>query len=352
MTTLFRHRPLVLRASSRITGQITGLVAGLTLAFAGTAQAQTELKFASAAPPTSPWAKQIDRTAALVAAETKGALKISPFYNSQLGSENDVIAQISRGRIEMGAFTLNSAALQVPEIALLHMPMYFDTTAQRDCVLDKHIATATAEALAKKGLVFIRWGEVGPIHLPGKKAYVTPADVRGLKVGMVTNKMTNDFWRSMGANPIPTAVAEVSSSMQTGLIDTYPTPYAFYIPSGLNKIAPVMVKFPLWDSISMTLMNKGVYDKLTPEMKAALAKDSEVHPNSMLRAEIRGVDTALTGAHKQAGGTVVEAPREAQAEWRAATAAFYPKMAKELGPDGEKFFALMEAGKKACEGAK
>ena len=37
--------------------------------------APTELKFASSAPPTSPWAKQIDRTAALVLEETKGALK-------------------------------------------------------------------------------------------------------------------------------------------------------------------------------------------------------------------------------------------------------------------------------------
>ena len=81
----------------------------------GLAQAQTtplEFKFASSAPPTSPWAKQIDRSAAQVAEETKGAVKITPFYGSQLGSENDAIAQISRGRIEMGTFTLGAVALR------------------------------------------------------------------------------------------------------------------------------------------------------------------------------------------------------------------------------------------------
>ena len=72
-----------------------------------------ELKFASSAPPTSPWAKQIDRTAAFMDAETKGAVKISPFYNSQLGSENDAIAQISRGRLEMGSFTAAAALMQI-----------------------------------------------------------------------------------------------------------------------------------------------------------------------------------------------------------------------------------------------
>lgn len=320
---------------------------------AAPAAAQTvELKFASSAPPTSPWAKQIDRMAAGVLEESKGTLKISPFYNSQLGSENDAIAQIARGRIDMGSFTLGSLALQVPEVALLHLPMYFATAAQRDCVLDNHALKPVAEALDKKGLRFLGWGEVGPVHLPGKKAYTTPADVRGIKVGVVTNKMNNEFWKAMGANPVPTAVAEVSSSMQTGLIDTYPTPYAFYLPSGLNKIAPVMVKLNIWHSAGVTVINKGVYDKLSPEAKAALDKDAVKHPAALLRGEIRGVDTALTGAHKQAGGTVVEATAEQHNEWRKSLGNFWVTMAKDLGADGERFFAMMEAGKKACEGAK
>jgi TRAP-type transport system periplasmic protein len=236
----------------------------LTLA-TGLAQSQTtpiEYKFASSAPPTSPWAKQIDRTAAQVAEETKGAVKITPFYGSQLGSENDAIAQISRGRIDMGSFTANSVALQVPEIALLQLPFFFESQAQRDCVLDNHVQKHTVEALAKKNLVFLSWGEVGSVHLPGKKAYATPADVKGIKVGVVANKMTADFWRAMGANPIPTNVAEATSSSQTGLIDTYPTPFAFYVPSGLNKVLPTITKLPLWEAAGVWLINKGIYDKM------------------------------------------------------------------------------------------
>jgi TRAP-type C4-dicarboxylate transport system substrate-binding protein len=108
----------------------------------GLVQAQTtplEFKFASSAPPTSPWARQIDRIAANVAEETMGAVKVTPFHGSQLGSENDAIAQISRGRIDMGTFTANSVALQVPEIALLQLPFFFDNQVQRDCVLDNHV---------------------------------------------------------------------------------------------------------------------------------------------------------------------------------------------------------------------
>ncbi|NBT93019.1 MAG: TRAP transporter substrate-binding protein [Betaproteobacteria bacterium] len=339
-----------MRISAIFAAALTAL--GATVV-SGIASAQTvELKFASSAPPTSPWAKQIDRFAAYMDAETKGALKISPFFNSQLGSENDAIAQVSRGRLDMGSFTAASVALQVPEIALVQLPFYFSTAAQRDCVLDNHAQKPMTEALAKKGLRFLRWGEVGAVHLPGKKAYVTPADVRGIKVGVVTNKLNNEFWKAMGANPVPTAVAEVSSSMQTGLIDTYPTPFAFYVPSGLNKIAPTMTKFPLWDAAGVTLMNLGIYEKLSPEVKAALERETEKYPNSLYRAEIRGVDAALTNVAKGAGGTVVDTTAEQRAEWQKVLGNFWTTMAKEMGPEGEKFFAVLEAGKKSCENAK
>jgi TRAP-type C4-dicarboxylate transport system substrate-binding protein len=307
-----------------------------------------EFKFASSAPPTSPWARQIDRMAAQVAEESKGAVKITPFYGSQLGSENDAIAQISRGRLDMGSFTANAVALQVPELALVQLPMFFETRVQRDCVLDNHLRQHAVDALAKKNLRFLNWGEVGSVHLPGKKPYVTPADVKGIKVGVVANKMTADFWRAMGANPIPTSVAEATSSSQTGLIDTYPTPYAFYVPSGLNKVLPVMTKLPLWESAGITLINKGIYDKLPPDVQAGFDRGVAKTPVPILRAEIRGVDTALTDVHQKAGGTVVNATPEQLAEWRKGLAPVWQNIAKDVGPDGEKFLALMESGKSAC----
>lgn len=318
------------------------------LCAAGAATAQTEFKFASSAPPTSPWAKQITRTAANVDEATAGAVKITPLFGSQLGSENDAIAQISRGRIDMGSFTANAVALQVPEISLLQLPLFFDSQAQRDCVLDNHVQQYTVDALAKKSLVFIAWGEVGSIHLPGKKPYLTPADVKGIKVGVVANKMTADFWRAMGANPIPTNVAEATSSSQTGLIDTYPTPYAFYVPSGLNKVLPVMTKLPLWESAGVTLMNKGIYDKMPADLRAKFDTGVRKTPVSTLRAEIRGVDAALTQVHEKAGGTVVVATPEQRAAWAKGLEPVWAEIAKDVGPDGEKYLALMEAGKKAC----
>lgn len=328
-------------------------LAAITLALAAVpAIAQIELRFASSAPPTSPWARQIDRNASAVIRESGGALRIKPFYNSQLGAEPDALEQVSRGRIDMGSFTLSAVALQLPEIGLLQLPMYFASTAERDCLLDHHVQKTVQDALERKGLKFIAWGEVGPVHLPGKRAFATPADVRGIKVGIVANRHNTELWQALGAQPVPMAVDEVASSVQAGLIDTYPTPFAFYMPSGLNKIAPTMTKLPLSDAVGVMLMNKGVYDRLPPEGKAAMARAHARYPAPLLRKEIRAMDTALTAAHKASGGTVVEATPAQRAEWRKALAGFWQAMARELGPDGETLFAQMEAGRRACEQAR
>jgi TRAP-type C4-dicarboxylate transport system substrate-binding protein len=113
-----------------------------------------------------------------------------------------------------------------------------------------------------------------------------------------------------------------------------------------------MTKLPLWESAGVTLMNKGVYDKLPADLRAKFDTGLRKTPVSTLRAEIRGVDTALTGVHTQAGGTVVQATPEQLAEWAKGLEPLWASIAKDVGPDGPKFLALMEAGKKACEGAK
>ena len=118
-------------------------VIGLTVA-GGNALAQdkkpVELRYSSGAPPQgNPWVMQINRFAKDVEEESKGEIKIQPFLASALGSEQDTVAQVARGRIDMGGYSGGSAALIVPEIGLLLMPAYFSGPEQFDCVLDNHM---------------------------------------------------------------------------------------------------------------------------------------------------------------------------------------------------------------------
>ena len=307
-----------------------------------------ELRYSSGAPPAgNPWVMQINRFAKEVEEESKGEIKIQPFFASQLGSEQDTVQQVARGRIDMGGYSGGSAALIVPEIGLLLMPAYFKSNAEFDCVLDNHMTKTVTELFAKKGVYFAGWTEVGNIDLWGKKPYLTPKDLNGAKAASYANKTQQLFFSSQGANPNPLGLPEWIPAFQTGLAEVVFTPITYALPSGLTKVAPVATR-GFYDSPGLTLMNKAVFDKLSKEHQEALNRATARNTSAKMRAEVRGFENTLFGMHEKAGGQAVTLTPEQRVAWRKALEPVYPQIVKETGGDGVGFFAQMEAGVKAC----
>lgn len=308
-----------------------------------------EIRYSSGAPPSgNPWATQINRFAKDVEEESKGEIKISPFFSSQLGSEQDTVQQVARGRIDMGGYSSGSAALLVPEIGLLVMPFYWKNNEELDCVLDNHLYKTVADMYAKKGVQFLGWTDVGTIDFFGKKPFTAPKDIAGIKAISYANKTQALFYSALGGNANPMGIPEWIPAFQTGLGEIVMTPITLALPSGLSKVATVATRAALYDSPALTLMNKGVFDKLTKEHQEALLRANARHPSAKYRAEVRGFENVLYGMHEKAGGTVVTITAEQRAVWRKAMEPVFPQIVKETGSGAESFFAAMEAGRKAC----
>jgi len=324
-------------------------VAGLA-GSAATAQDKKpiELRYTTGAPAKTPWVMQLERFAKDVDEESKGALKIEQFIAAQLGNEQDTIQQVARGRIDMGGFSTGAVALVLPELAVLGIPFLFKDLPEQDCVIDKSITGPIAERLAKKGVKFLGWTEVGTVDIVGKKPYVSPNDVNGLKAASASNKVSAAMWSSLGANPNPIGITEIAAAFQTGLVDVNATVITFYMPSGLGKIAPVMTRVVLSDAPGIVVMNQGVWDKLSAENMDALAKAMARRTADQLRKEIRGFEQTLREMHIKGGGQIVDVTPAQREEWRKKLEPVWSQMIKDIGPDGEAMFGQVEAGRKAC----
>ncbi len=186
----------------------------------GAAWAQTvELRYATSAPPKTVWEMQVQRFQKQVEDGSKGSLKINAFLNSQLGSEQDTVQQVARGRIDSGGYSVTAGSLLVPEISLLSIPFLFKDQKEQDCVYDNHLTKLTQDMFLKKGVVMLSWSEVGVADIIGKKPYISPDDLKGLKARSAPNKVAAFMWSQFGANPNPLPVTEWNSAFQTGLID-------------------------------------------------------------------------------------------------------------------------------------
>ncbi len=312
------------------------------------AQAKVELRYSSGAPPTgNPWVTQINRLVKDVEEESKGEIKVQTFLNSQLGSEQDTVSQVARGRIDMGGYSSGAAAQIVPEMALIVMPMYWKNTAEFDCTLDNHLFKPLQELFAKKGVQFVGWSEVGNIDLWGKKPYLSPKDLQGVKAAIYPNKTQQLFYSTNGANPNPLGLPEWIPAFQTGLAEVVFTTITSALPMGLSKSATVATR-GFYDSPGLTLMNKATYDKLSKPHQEAIQRAVARHTTDKLRGEVRGFENVLFGMHEKAGGQAVTLTPEQRAVWRKSLESVYPQIVKDIGGDSEKIFAAMESGAKAC----
>ncbi len=333
---------------------LKALVAAMTTsaAMAGQVLAQStpiEIKYASTAPPKTVWAMQVERFASDVTESSKGALKVNAFLGAQLGSEQDTIQQVARGRIESGGFSLTAGSLIVPELSIISIPFLFKNGAEQDCVIDMPaVAKYTDESFAAKGVQFLGWSEVGTTHFFGKKPILVPDDIKGLKARSQPSKIGAYIWTTFGANPNPLPVTEWNSAHQTGLVDVADSGPTYYHFAGLGKIAPVMTLSAHQDLAGVVVMNKAFYDKLTADQKAAVTSSRVKNPDTKLRAEVRGFEEKILEMHKQGGGQVVAMPDAQREVWRKAMEPQFEKIVADVGGDGKRLWGLIQDGLKTC----
>jgi TRAP-type C4-dicarboxylate transport system substrate-binding protein len=195
------------------------------------------------------------------------------------------------------------------------------------------------------GRKFLGWTEVGTGDIVGKP-YLVPADVKGLSVS--AQQMSATMWRRSAPTDL-IGITEIASAFQTGLTDVNGTVITFYLPSGLAKVAPVLSRVEFADAPGIILINKGVYDKLPADQRAALDKAVARRSATQLRQEIRGFEQVLRDMHVKAGGTIATPTPEQRELWRKALQAAWPKMVQEVGGDAPGFYKQMEAARASCE---
>lgn len=310
------------------------------------AQQKLEFKFASSAPPRTPWDAQINRFRDDIAKESNGAITMVPFGNSVLGSEQDTILQVQQGRIESGGYSVTAGAQIVKEMALLAAPYLWESEKQVDCVLDNFLLGAYQKLFEKRGLILTQWSEVGWVNVYGKKPLLKPEDVKGYKVRMAPANSAKVFWQALGANGVPLGVPDVNPSLQTGLVDGGDYPNLTYVATGTGKLAPHLTLTEHVHSAGIVVFSKRFWDKLPKETKDMILKVSS--PPHQLRTEVRAVQSQMLKLHASQGGTVHPLSPEQRDAWRQATLPAQKELVKEIGGEAPKLWELIQKGKKEC----
>ena len=254
------------------------------------AQAPTQIRISTAAPPSDFLAKALEQLKADVDAASVG-LDVSVHPASTLFKQGTEVPALQRGNLEMSTMTTFEVAQQIPELGYFNRGYLLRDYDQLFRVFDGAIGEDFRKTVAEKmGIVILATHYLGTrqVSLRQKRAVKAPADLAGVKMRMPAGPEWLLLGRTLGVTPVPLGMPEVYLAMKTGTVDGQENPLSilnaakFYEVSEQIVLTAHMVQ-PVFFAIA-----KPVWDKLNPDQRNAL--DAAARKTAKAGSDLRLAD--------------------------------------------------------------
>lgn len=181
-------------------------------------------KLGTLAPEGSVWMERLREIMEEINVLTDGRVKTIFYPGGVMGDEPDMVKKMRYGQLHIGGFTIHGTITIAPEMAVMSLPFLFDDFDELDYIRKK-MFPEFREIFKKKGFMLLSWVDQGGfINYYSKSEIHSPEDMKKLKVWAWSGEPVNIATaKALGVTPITTPVPEVLPSLQTGLIDTFPT---------------------------------------------------------------------------------------------------------------------------------
>lgn len=289
-------------------GIVFGALAALTLG-AGTAAAQTKLKWAHVYETSEPFHTESVWAAGEIGKRTEGRYQIDVFPASQLGKESDINQGLTLGTVDIIISGSSFAAREYPPIGVTYFPYTFrDANHLLAYTKSEKYKELTAGYEEASGHHITATTYYGTRHTTSNRPIAKCADMQGLKIRVPDVPAYLAMPRACGGNTAPIAFAEVYLALQNGTVEAQENPLTtieakkFYeVQTHINLTGHIV------DHLN-TIVSKNAWAQLSDADKAIF---TEVMQEAAARATKIIVDreTALVQTFKDRGITIVESDK-------------------------------------------
>jgi TRAP-type transport system periplasmic protein len=320
-----------------------------TFALAGTAAAQTVLRFSHTDQPGGARQKAAELFGQKIERYTQGRYKVQVYPAGQLANDPKAVEQLQLGGIDFTVSSTGTYATHLPTLNLSLLPYLVENYEQGWKLYDesKWLKSQFDKAPAK-GFHFIATWEAGFRDMTTKEPLGSPADAKGRKLRSFPNEMMRWTLEAIGFNVIILPLPEVYLAIQQGAVQGQENPIDTIFANKFYEVAPnVTLTHHVYSPIPLTMSEK-TWARMSPADQAAVMK-AGAEAAAWSRNEIKANDDRQL-AEMQAKGTKVARP--ALAPFRDAVKPVYAKAREKYGADVDAFIADAEAVRNALPAAK
>ncbi len=317
---------------------VGGAAAAMVAGTAGAARAAGQrYRLGLSQPADSPNCIRVREMAEHIAADTQGALAIEVFPESKLGSDSAMIEMVRKGELEL-YLGGNVFGPLVPVTEMPGLPFTFRNSAEVFEALDGDLGDYIRGELAAKGLRAFRYGMDNGFHqlTTSTRPIRTVADLQGMKIRTPVQKMTVEFFETLGAKPMTFTLNKLYEVCRDKVVDGQTDPLAIAVLLKLYEVQTYLSLTNHWWSGFTLVANQGAWEALPADVRAVVDKHAEAAAREQ-RKDIARIDAGAVELLKAKGMVVNEADTSG---FRKPLAAFY---ARWKGIYGERAWALLEA---------
>ncbi len=304
------------------------------------ARAETTIKLATLVPDGSVWDRALKEMGAEWRQITDGEVVLRIYPGGVAGDDSDIVRKMRIGQLQAGALTVAGLSEIEPAFNALAIPLFFDSYDELFFVIDR-LEPVLTEKLEAKGFRLLNWGHGGWAHFFSKRSIEDIEDLRAQKIfTWAGDQRMVEWWKNRGFQPVPLAMTDIMTGLQTGMIDALPTTPLAALSLQWFRQTPYMHALGLAPVVGATIVSSRVWDRLPEGQRAALLEASRA-AGKRLEAEVPDQDARAIEEMKSRGLTVTGAGEEEK--WREEGRTFAESMRGKMVP--QEIFDLVLAAR-------
>ncbi len=243
---------------------------------AGSALAAVTGRVGHAMPEDHPQAKAMNKFVELAAKYTNNNVQLKAFHSATLGSDEKMLQAVQSGTQEFYIGTLAPFSARVKEVQVWDLPFLFANTKEVYTVLDGPACKKILDKLDPIGVHGLMWTGMGFRNLSNSKRPVTKLeDINGLKIRVMANPVALETWKTLGANAVPMAFAEVFTALEIKAIDGQENPLVHMYSNKMQEVQKyISLSNHVYTPVAL-VVSKKFWEGLSDADKAGVQKAAD-----------------------------------------------------------------------------
>ncbi|MCF8056702.1 MAG: TRAP transporter substrate-binding protein DctP [Desulfocapsa sp.] len=250
------------------------------------AKAKYMFKVASIAPENSIWTKRFHDFITEVSEKSNGEIGFKVYPGGIMGDDRAMFRKMQIGQLQGGGFTMTGIGSVVPDFRVMGIPFLFRSYEEVDYV-QEGLLPSFSKAFAEKNLELIAMTEVGFVYSMSTSPIATLDEFKKRKTWAPEgDPISTAYLQTLDITPLPLAVPDVLTSLQTGMVETvFNSLYGSIVLQWFTK-AQYISDIPFGYAYGALLLDRERFTRL-PVSYQAMIRETAIKHFAMLITDTR-----------------------------------------------------------------